>query len=138
MGATRGRPSQSASGKQTVSPGLGGLFNRSIGLAMPNTTVGRPSISPTSGQDNLGVDILKEPFGGVRGTSSMSPKRDSSAFGLQNVDEPTTRVGLTPDSSDEKEDDITVKSPGIREDDEEKRREAVEKAEEFKIRVSGI
>ena len=72
-------------------------------------------------------------FGGMLSASdnSTDSRRSSSgSFGLGNL--PDTNVSFTESEPEREEDDsITVKSPGIEADDEEKRRDAVEKANEY-------
>ena len=70
-------------------------------------------------------------FGGILSTSDNSADsggRNSGSLGLAEI--PNTEIALT--EPERKEDDsISVKSPGIEADDEEKRRDAVEKANEY-------
>ena len=81
------------------------------------------------------VPSINNPFGGgiVSSDNSSGSRRDSSgSLGLGNL--PATNISLTEPETERKEDDsITVKSPGIEADDEEKRRDALEKAKDYKI-----
>ena len=70
-------------------------------------------------------------FGGMLSTSDNSTDSGRSGSGFLGLaDIPNTEVALT---QPEKEEDnsISVKSPGIEADDEEKRRDAVDKANEY-------
>ena len=70
-------------------------------------------------------------FGGIISTtdnSTDSERRGSGFSGLADI--PNTETDLT-EAEREEDDSISVKSPGIEADDEEKRRDAVEKANEY-------
>jgi len=70
-------------------------------------------------------------FGGMLSASDNSTdSRRSSSGSLGLGDIPDTKIALTEPETDE-DDSITVKSPGIEADDEEKRRDAVDKANEY-------
>ena len=60
--------------------------------------------------------------------STDSRRSSSSSLGLGVI--PDTKIALTEPETDE-DNSITVKSPGIEADDEEKRRDAVDKANEY-------
>ena len=79
-----------------------------------------PPMPTTSGQGSFGVNSIEQPFGGLRGGPSI--RRGGGDF---NVELPNTTIGLTPGSEDKQEED-TITAPTI--NDEEKRREAAEKA----------
>ena len=94
-----------------------------------------PAAVPTPAITPLPVPSINTSFGGglVSGDNSMSSRRDSSgSFGLGNI--PDTKIDLTePESERDEDSSITVKSPGVQADDEEKRRDALERAENYKI-----
>ena len=102
--------------------------------AFPQNKTSVPSASIASSFKTSEIPSIDKPFAGLRSGTGMSPKRDASgAFGLQNIDKPETKVALTQPEKDDDEDSITVKSPGIKADDEEKRRDAVDKAKDYKM-----
>ena len=78
--------------------------------------------SPFSKQENFGINSSTSPFGGLRGGSSDT--RRTTDFDAD-INLPGTSVGLTPGSEDKEEED-TITAPTI--NDEEKRREAADKA----------
>ena len=134
MGQQRGGRSTSiATGKPLPSAMVGpmdffgALTGKSSVGAIPRATP-TPEISPTrpslSGQQDLGINTTQTPFSGSVGTSP-SAKRDP--FDTK-IDLPDTTVGLTPGSEDKEEED-TITAPTI--NDEEKRREAAEKANDW-------
>ena len=90
---------------------------------------------PTPAAITSSVPSISNPFGGgiVSSDDSISSGRASSgSFGLGNL--PDTNISLTqPETEREEDPSITVKSPGIEADDEEKRRDALERAENYKI-----
>ena len=90
---------------------------------------------PTAAAITSSVPSISNPFGGgiVSSDDSISSRRASSgSFGLGNL--PDTNISLTqPETEREEDPSITVKSPGIEADDEEKRRDALERAENYKI-----
>ena len=69
-------------------------------------------------------------FGGTLSTSDNSTDSGRSSGFLGLADIPNTEIALTK-AEKEEDDSITVKSPGIEADDEEKRRDAVDKANEY-------
>jgi hypothetical protein len=91
-----------------------------------------PSASIASSFKTSDIPSIDKPFGGLRTPTGMSPKRDATgAFGLGAI--PDTKIALTQPESDDEDDSITVKSPGIKADDEEKRRDALDKAKDYKM-----
>ena len=94
-----------------------------------------PAPEPTPAAITSSVPSISNPFGGgiVSSDDSISSRRASSgSFGLGNL--PDTNISLTqPETEREEDPSITVKSPGIEADDEEKRRDALERAENYKI-----
>ena len=113
---------------------LGTAVVKSNPSAFPQSKTDVPSASIASSFKSLDIPSISKPFGGLRTPTGMSPKRDATgAFGLQNIDKPETKVGLPQSASDDEEDSITVKSPGVKADDEEKRRDAVDKAKDYKM-----
>ena len=94
-----------------------------------------PAPEPTPAAITSSVPSISNPFGGgiVSSDDGISSRRASSgSLGLGNL--PATNISLTEPETERKEDDsITVKSPGIEADDEEKRRDALEKAKDYKI-----
>ena len=96
-----------------------------------------PSMTDTgglTGQESLGINSIQEPFGGL-GSKRGAPAFTASGLGLQDVDKPATRVGLTPGSLGTEETD-TITSPGSDpEADEEKRQRAVDKANDYKVSI---
>tara|TARA_Y100001963_G_scaffold119122_1_gene166101 strand:- start:147 stop:590 length:444 start_codon:yes stop_codon:yes gene_type:complete len=94
-----------------------------------------PAAVPTPAITPLPVPSINTSFGGglVSGDNSMSSRRDSSgSFGLGNI--PDTKIDLTePESERDEDSSITVKSPGVQADDEEKRRDALDKAKDYKM-----
>ena len=90
---------------------------------------------PTPAAITSSVPSISNPFGGgiVSSDDSISSRRaNSGSFGLGNL--PDTNISLTqPETEREEDPSITVKSPGIEADDEEKRRDALERAENYKI-----
>ena len=81
------------------------------------------------------VPSISNPFGGgiVSSDNSISSRRASSgSLGLGNL--PDTKIDLTePESERDEDSSITVKSPGVQADDEEKRRDALDKAKDYKM-----
>jgi len=88
-------------------------------ISSTRSALGTPSLS---GQESLGINSVEQPFGGLRG--GLSDTRRTSDFDTD-IDLPGTSVGLTPGSEDKEEED-TITAPTI--NDEEKRREAADKA----------
>ena len=95
--------------------------------------VSAPLPAPTAKINS--VPSISNPFGGgmvSTDSSGSSGRSTSGSFGLGNL--PDTNISLTePEAEREEDDSITVKSPGIAADDEEKRRDAVDKAKDYKI-----
>ena len=136
MGQQRGGRSTSIIGGNPINPMAGpasffsALGGRGVAAAVPKATA-KPEIASTrsalgtpslSGQESLGMNSIEQPFGGLRG--GPSDTRRTTDFGTD-IDLPGTTVGLTPGSEDKEEED-TITAPTI--NDEEKRREAAEKA----------
>ena len=133
MGQSRGT---AAGGPLTGKHLIGGnpflsMLGRGAGAAAMPKAAPKPEISSTrsflgtpslSGQESLGINSIEQPFGGLRG--GPSDTRRTSDFDTD-IDLPDTTVGLTPGSEDKEEED-TITAPTI--NDEEKRREAAEKA----------
>ena len=78
---------------------------------------------------------LTNSFGGMLSgsdNSADSRRSSSGSFGLGNL--PDTNISLTePEAEPNEDSSITIKSPGIEADDEEKRRDAVDKAKDYKM-----
>jgi len=118
--------------------GGGGPFGKGAAIARvsPSTSSSAPTSAPTSAagtsspsskQESFGINSITSPFGGLRAVKKRAPWEGD-------LDLPGTSVGLTPGSEDKEEED-TITAPTI--NDEEKRREAVDKANDFKVTVSG-
>lgn len=94
-----------------------------------------PAPVPVSTPVINSVPSISNPFGGgmvSTDSSGSSGRSTSGSFGLGNL--PDTNISLTePEAEREEDASITVKSPGIAADDEEKRRDALEKAKDYKI-----
>ena len=109
---------------------FGGGFGKGAAIARvsPSTSSSASGTSsPFSKQESFGINSITSPFGGLRAVKKRAPWEGD-------LDLPGTSVGLTPGSEDKEEED-TITAPTI--NDEEKRREAVDKANDFKVTVSG-
>ena len=136
MGQQRGGKSTSIIGGNPINPmaGPGSFFAALGGKGVAAAVPAKPQITSTrsafstpslTGQESLGMNSIQQPFGGLRGGASTT--RRTSDFGTD-IDLPDTTVGLTPGSEDKKEED-TITAPTV--NDEEKRREAAEKANDW-------
>jgi hypothetical protein len=115
MGQQRGK---ARSGIGPIKSGLSG--------SIPASTPSIPKVPPAiGGQASFGINSIEKPFGGLRGGPSNTKR---SADFDTDIDLPDTTVGLTPGSEDKEEED-TITAPTI--NDEEKRREAADKASEW-------
>lgn len=125
-GVTSGSGSGGTFGRLAAGP-MGMLFGGGLAsatakaISAPGTS---PSTSETSSpfskQESFGINSITSPFGGIRRPALK--KRDAWDADLEL---PDTTVGLTPGSEDKEEED-TITAPRI--NDEEKRREATDKA----------
>ena len=111
-------------GALTGGPGsIGSVRAKSVqNPTPPSSTVDMPSISS---QGNIGVNSIQQPFSGLSqgySQTKRTPNIDTD------IDLPDTSVGLSYGSKDEEEEN-GVKAPTI--EDEEKRREATEKANDW-------
>ena len=105
--------------------GIGSVRAKSVqSPTSPSSTVDMPSISS---QGNIGVNSVEQPFNGL-GEGYSQTKRTPNID--TDIDLPDTSVGLSYGSKDEDEEEENgVKAPTI--EDEEKRREASDKAKEW-------
>jgi hypothetical protein len=135
MGQSKAKGTASGSSKvmSPLSP-MGMLFGGGIGRALGGGGVAKASVSPStsssapssasgtsspfSKQESFGINSITSPFGGLRAVKKRAPWEGD-------LDLPGTSVGLTPGSEDKEEED-TITAPRI--NDEEKRREATDKA----------
>ena len=113
-----------------ASGGLGTASAAAVPSAVPSTpstpSTSISSTAPSLGkQESIGMNSIEKPFGGLRGGPSET--RRSADFSTD-IDLPDTTVGLTPGSEDKEEED-TITAPTI--NDEEKSREAAEKANDW-------
>tara|TARA_B100000287_G_C20468060_1_gene716081 strand:+ start:54 stop:497 length:444 start_codon:yes stop_codon:yes gene_type:complete len=147
MGASR-RGSGLSTGTRAAA-GLGTTGGSTIpGIPTPGSDIASaiPSLSKPpgvglglSGQEALGINSIQEPFGGL-GSKRGAPAFDEGGIGLQDVDKPATRVGLTPGSlSTDEEGEVTAPSyDDASEEDKEKRQNAVAKANDFKVSIGSL
>ena len=132
-GVTSGSGSSGTFGRLAGGP-MGMLFGGGIGRALGGGGVAKASVSPStsssapssasgtsspfSKQESFGINSITSPFGGLRAVKKRAPWEGD-------LDLPGTSVALTPGSEDKEEED-TITAPRI--NDEEKRREATDKA----------
>jgi hypothetical protein len=124
MGQQRGK---ARSGIGPIKSGLSGSIPASTPSIpkVPSATTSPLGTPAIGGQASFGINSIEKPFGGLRGGPSNTKR---SADFDTDIDLPDTTVGLTPGSEDKEEED-TITAPTI--NDEEKRREAADKASEW-------
>ena len=148
MGATRRGSGFTAGTRASAGIASGGSGTGVPGIPTPGSDISNsiPSLTKPpgvglglTGQEGLGINSIQEPFGGLR-SKRGAPAIESASLGIQDLEKPSTQVGLTPGSlSSQEEDSITAPSyEESSEEDKEKRRKAVEKANDFKVTVNGV
>ena len=110
-----------------AAPGLASIRSAPASVSTPGAAASVGSSPALTGQENLGINSIASPFGGLRQSLNVKKRSPGSTF-RQDIDLPDTRVSLTPGSEDKEEED-TITAPTI--NDEEKRREAADKASEW-------
>ena len=117
-----GNPKAAPTVRMAAAPGVLGKTSAASAPAPVASTASVPSTSSVPSTNS---------FGGIISTSDNSAdsgRRSSGSIGLAEI--PNTEVAST-EPEREEDTSINVKSPGIEADDEEKRRDAVEKANEY-------
>ena len=126
---------------------IGGTINRGIRTVTGNPkTPPAPTVrmaaapAPASVPASVPAPVISSvpstnSFGGMLSTadnSTASRRSSSESFGLGNL--PATNISFTePEVERDEDDSITIKSPGVEADDEEKRRDALDKAKDHKM-----